>query len=223
MILSQHRRTLCYVALGLFLAGIAVLADTNYRELIATAEARYGEPGKARVLRWIAMLQANEGEPAPAQLMAVNDYFNQTIGHADDDVIWGQKDYWATPVETIGRQAGDCEDYSIAKYISLLAMGVPVQQLRLVYVKANIDGRRQAHMVLAYYPTPEADPLVLDNLSRDILPASRRTDLTPVFSFNSGGLWVGSDRSPKVDNPETRISRWRDAISRMQAEGVPFE
>ena len=61
--------------------------------------------------------------------------------------------------------------------------------MRLIYVKARIGGTAsslpQAHMVLAYYPTPDAEPLVLDNLMPEIRPASHAPDLQPVFSFNS--------------------------------------
>jgi hypothetical protein len=39
--------------------------------------------------------------------------------------------------------------------------------------------------VLAYYALPEAEPLILDNLISELRPASRRPDLTPVFSFNA--------------------------------------
>jgi predicted transglutaminase-like cysteine proteinase len=88
----------------------------------------------------------------------------------DDDMsVWGQSDYWATPAELIGQGRGDCEDFSIAKYYSLIELGIPVSKLRLVYVKAVQTGPAgtflQAHMVLAYYATPNADPLVLDNLN----------------------------------------------------------
>ena len=200
-----------------------VLGEAPYQQLYDAAQTRFGGGGRQRVEQWVAMLETAKDKPSAAKLMVVNDYFNRTIGFSDDEIVWGESDYWATPLETIGRQAGDCEDFSIAKYMSLLALGVPVDQLRLVYVKATILGRRQAHMVVAYYPTPVSDPLILDNISAEILPASRRKDLTPVFSFNSAGLWLGGEREPKVRNPETRISRWRDVIDRMQAEGLWHE
>lgn len=133
--------------------------------------------------------------------------------------IWGQNDYWATPSELIGQGRGDCEDFSIAKYYSLIDLGVPVTKLRLVYVKAAQNGPdgvfQQAHMVLAYYATPTADPLVLDNLNSQILPASRRSDLSPIFSFNSAGLWQGTGNNASKSN----LSRWQDLQVRARAEG----
>jgi hypothetical protein len=74
-------------------------------------------------------------------------------------------------------------------------------------------------MVLGYYPSPDAEPLILDNLIGDILPASRRPDLQPVFSFNSAGLWIGGASRSSAD-PTARLSRWSRVLERMQTEGI---
>ncbi|PAS95748.1 MAG: hypothetical protein BSR46_16480 [Candidatus Dactylopiibacterium carminicum] len=60
-------------------------------------------------------------------------------------------------------------------------------------------------MVLGYYEQPGSDPLVLDNLRSDILPASQRPDLTPVFSFNAEGVWTAG--SSGAGAPVERLSR----------------
>ena len=75
-------------------------------------------------------------------------------------------------------------------------------------------------MVLAYYPTPNADPLILDNMISEVRPASQREDLKPVFGFNSEGLWVGGSSAPAINNPAARLSRWRDLLQRMAADGL---
>lgn len=157
----------------------------------------------------------------PARLAAVNEFFNRRIVFADDEVVWNQPDHWASPIEALGRQRGDCEDYAIAKYFALVTAGVPVARLRMVYVRAQVggpDGATQAHMVLAYYPQPGAVPLILDNLVGEILPASRRPDLTPVFSFNGEGLWQGTAGASAGD-PGARLSRWREVLAKARAEG----
>jgi hypothetical protein len=82
------------------------------------------------------------------------------------------------------------------------------------------SGVSQAHMVLAYYPTPDGEPLVLDNLIADLRPASRRPDLKPVFGFNSQGLWVAGQRGAAAADPTARLSRWRDLLSRMEKDGL---
>jgi predicted transglutaminase-like cysteine proteinase len=95
---------------------------------------------------------------------------------------------------------------------------VPVQRLRLVYVRAQIGGDSVAHMVLAYYAQPGAEPLILDNLVGSVRPASRRPDLTPVFSFNSEGLWNGVGTHSAGD-AQARLSRWREVMAKAKAEG----
>ena len=157
----------------------------------------------------------------PAKLHFVNLFFNQRIEFATDAQAWGQVDYWASPLEALAKGQGDCEDYAIAKYFSLLAAGMPASRLRLVYVRAQLDdGVAQAHMVLAYYASAGSETLILDNLVDDILPASRRSDLQPVFSFNSEGLWQGVGQVG-AGNPAARLTRWREVMAKARAEGFP--
>ena len=155
----------------------------------------------------------------PAQLQAVNQFFNARIEFATDEQAWGQADYWASPLEALAKGRGDCEDYAIAKYFSLGAAGMPVARLRLVYVRAQLDdGLAQAHMVLAYRPPGGGDLQILDNLVDAVLPAAQRSDLEPVFSFNSEGLWQGVGRVSAGD-PRLRLTRWREVLHKARAEG----
>jgi len=156
-----------------------------------------------------------------AKLDTVNQFFNRRIQFRDDIDVWGQADYWASPLEMLGKGQGDCEDFAIAKYFSLMALGLPTARLRLVYVRALIGGPGglvQPHMVLAYYASPGAEPLILDSLTTSVRPASRRPDLTPVFSFNSEGLWQGVAGEAAGD-PTARLSRWREVLAKARSEG----
>jgi hypothetical protein len=74
-------------------------------------------------------------------------------------------------------------------------------------------------MVLGYYADPGGEPLILDNLVNSVRPAASRTDLFPIFSFNAQGLWVPGSVKPAAD-PTVRLSRWRDLLERMRAEGL---
>jgi predicted transglutaminase-like cysteine proteinase len=152
------------------------------------------------------------------RLEAINAFFNRHVLYREDIDVWGVLDYWASPLETLSKGQGDCEDYAIGKYFSLLAAGVPGVKMRLVYVRAQVGATIQAHMVLAYYPEPNAEPLILDNLISEIRPASRRPDLVPVFSFNAEGLWQGVAGASAGD-PAARLSRWRDVLAKAKAEG----
>src|SRR5690625_6260154 len=104
--------------------------------------------------------------------------------------LWGVGDYRARPLETLGVGAADCEDYVIGKYFSLIRLGVSPEKLRLVYVGAQVGGRSIAHMVLGYYPQPDAEPLILDNLSGVILPVSQWTDLQTEYRVGSEEVYV---------------------------------
>ena len=173
----------------------------------------------ARALQ--AVLGGLVGQEEGAKLVALNQFFNRRIAFASDSEVWGQLDYWASPLEMLGKGRGDCEDYVIGKYFSLLVAGVPVAKLRLVYVRATIGGPAGevvAHMVLAYYATPGAEPLILDNLIGELRPASKRPDLAPVFSFNGEGLWQGVGTQTAGD-PQARLSRWREVMAKARAEG----
>ncbi len=161
--------------------------------------------------------------PDLEKLKRINSFFNDKITFDDDLAIWGEPDYWATPLESIGKRRGDCEDYSIAKYVFLRELGIPNEKLKLTYVRAQIGGPHsnifQAHMVLSYYETPFSEPLILDNLISDVRVASRRIDLTPIFSFNSEGLWTGAANTAKGTSLNN-LSRWRNVLVRIQQDGI---
>jgi len=197
-------------------------AVIDWRRLQQLA-AQQGEPAVLGTRAWRELLYSAASQPRAAQLQQVNNFFNNRIDWRSDREIWSREDYWATPLELLARGQGDCEDFSVAKYISLLALGVPVQQLRITYVKAQrlSTGSSIAHMVLAYYPEGSAEPMILDNLALDILPASRRTDLRPVFGFNSAGIWVGGESEPRSRDSTAHLSRWRDLLRRMDEAGIP--
>lgn len=189
-------------------------------ERLVLAAQRQGPRAAAALPSLQALLSAGKGLDDASRLNSVNQYFNRRIQFRPDADVWGQVDYWASPLQSLEAGAGDCEDYAIAKYFTLTAMGMPASRLRLVYVRAQLDPRTvQAHMVLAYYARPQDEPMILDNLVPDIRPASGRPDLAPVFSFNTEGLWQGVGQASEGD-PTVRLSRWRDLLARVRAEGL---
>ncbi|MEO0002756.1 MAG: hypothetical protein RLZZ22_448 [Pseudomonadota bacterium] len=220
---SRHfERTLRRVGLALLCAastGVAAWDSDRIRAVAARQGAATLEGARA-LLETVNAVAHGDDE---VRLQTLNQFFNRRISFRDDLEVWGQIDYWATPLEMLARGEGDCEDYAIAKYFSLMAAGIPSQRMRLVYVKATLPGSaggaQQAHMVLAYYGSVGAvDPLILDNLIGEIRPASRRADLQPVFSFNMDGLWSGT-QGPGAGDPVSRLSRWRDLLARAREQG----
>lgn len=186
--------------------------------LLSFVQKRWGPEATPRLRVWQRLVRDHQGasvtgQPVSGALKQVNAFFNQ-VPYLTDLEHWGLDDYWATPTETLGSFGGDCEDYSIAKYLTLKAMGIPIEKLRITYVRALSQG--VSHMVLAYYPTPDADPLILDNLIGDISPASQRTDLLPVYGFNDDDLWMPDGKSRQGGASNVRL--WRELLEKLTKE-----
>ncbi|MCK9689217.1 transglutaminase-like cysteine peptidase [Scleromatobacter humisilvae] len=214
------RVVLLQVLAALALVAFSVQAvDTD--RIVKSAQ-KYGPTGVANAKALQQMMAALAGKDDATRIKAVNDFYNQRLAYMEDIDNWGQVDYWASPLEALGKGAGDCEDYAIGKYFTLTSMGMPHARLRMVYVRASIAGAPNgfvAHMVLAYYPKPDAEPLVLDNLKPEIHPAGERPDLAPVFSFNAEGLWQGVGSIRANGDPMTRLSKWREVVGRARQDG----
>jgi predicted transglutaminase-like cysteine proteinase len=202
---------------GLFIVGSALTEVVFHfdKEFLKKAEEKcLGKDAPERFVSWEDLIHKDKSQADLEKLEKVNHFFNSRIQFVNDIDLWGVQDYWATPIEFLCRKAGDCEDFAIAKYFTLKAMGVPEEKLNISYVKAiqyNI-----AHMVLTYYSTPGAEPLVLDNLVDAISPASKRTDLLPVFSFNGAGLWTAVQRGQgKMAGSSSRLKPWQELLQKM--------
>jgi predicted transglutaminase-like cysteine proteinase len=207
----------------LLLAGWSMGTPAWDPAAIERAAARHG-PGAVRSVE--ALERAVErvrrrGELAQAD--AVNAFYNFRLQYRDDLEAWGEADHWSSPLESLARGVGDCEDFALAKYFTLVALGVPERRLRLVYARLAPDGEGAAvrtHMVLAYFPQPDEPPLVLDNLTAELRPIGQRTDLWPVFSFNAHGLWEGlGPDAIGGPGPTDRLARWRAVLAQARQDG----
>lgn len=213
------RKTLAWsLLLLLVVPGSMVLTKESFmisEQTLRQMVQRFGVDARGRLLAWQDLIQTTEGSDR-VKLEKVNQFMN-TVPFIDDAIHWGQADYWATPMEFIASNGGDCEDYAIAKFFTLIKLGIAEDRLTLTYVKAL--RLNQAHMVLTYYPTPGAEPLVLDNLIGTIVPSSQRTDLLPIYSMNASGLWLAKQRGKgKLLGGSDHLKRWRDLLDRMSNE-----
>jgi len=205
-----------FAAVSLFVVGSVITAQKFHisSEVLDRAESKYGKESVERLKRWENLINTGGGSTDMEKLKTVNGFFNGLIQFVNDIDMWGRKDYWATPLEFLSRCAGDCEDFAISKFFTLKAMGMNEEKLNITYVKAlqyNIH-----HMVLTYYSQPGAEPLVLDNLIDTINPASKRTDLMPIFSFNGTGLWLAKQRGKgKFAGSSSKVKAWGDLQRRM--------
>ncbi|HAO23868.1 MULTISPECIES: transglutaminase-like cysteine peptidase [unclassified Methylophaga] len=199
---------------------VPLLAELLISEaLLQKIENEYDSDARQRVEAWQALMLEGKDLTDHEKLTVVNDFFNSNVLFVDDILLWNQEDYWATPIEMLSIGAGDCEDYSIAKYFTLKQLGVDEDKLRITYVKAT--NLNQAHMVLTYFENRRAIPLVLDNLINEIKSANRRQDLIPVYSFNGTGLWLAKSRGEgQRVGDASRLSLWEDLAARMRAESA---
>lgn len=223
----QQTQTLLHIiaaiVVGLFTLAVSIAVELDSGTFLRLLSQQYPAPRQDVGKNWVRFIATNEQQSESRKVQLVNQFFAQNTRYRTDDLLYKQQDYWATPLETIGLGLGDCEDYAIAKYATLRLLGVSDNKLRLIYVKAQIGGPRsrnfQAHMVLGYYPHIGAEPIILDSLTSAILPASKRSDLSPVFSFNSDGLWTARSTTSVAD-PKARLSRWESVLKRMKQQGV---
>ncbi len=217
--LSWQFLTLALFSGSLLLGAGDAKAAWSVDPVLYKAEKRYGRsgPAKNRLQAWHDLLETGRRLTERQQLEAVNRQFNRQVRFTDDSALWQRRDYWATPVETLAKGAGDCEDFALAKYFTLLQLGVEPSKLRITYARAL--ELNQAHMVVTYHETPDAEPLVLDNLVDDILPASRRNDLALRYAFDADGLYTLKGGAPRRIGNTAELPFWQGLLARMKREG----
>jgi predicted transglutaminase-like cysteine proteinase len=204
------------VACILGLTAILLCAKDNFTldaAILDIAESRFGADARRRLIEWQRFVRDDDSASDQQKLERVNTFFNK-LDFVSDQIHWGERDYWATPIEFLASDGGDCEDFAVAKYFTLRLLGVAEEKMNITYVKAW--KLNQAHMVLTYYERGDAVPLVLDNLVNAIEPATRRTDLVPIYSFNGTGLWLAKERGKgNLVGGSNRLKLWNDLLTRM--------
>jgi predicted transglutaminase-like cysteine proteinase len=135
--------------------------------------------------KWEALLVELNSKPLQTQITEVNKFFNG-MTYITDQNNYGTADYWQTPYEMMER-GGDCEDYAIAKYISLKRLGVSESDMRVLIVK---DGKlnNTIHAVLQI----EVDGMaqILDNQEKSVKPVAKVFHYNPVFAINETNWWA---------------------------------
>jgi len=167
-------------------------------------EKKYGASAKNRLLSIDKkLLKKLKNANDIKKLNSVNTWVN-FITYKSDKKIYGVNDYWATLYEFIGKNRGDCEDFTIAKYYILKELGVNPEKLKFTYViYKNRKGKKISHMVLSYFkvnpPKSKKDILILDNNNRLVLPASKRPDLVKVVKMINGDTGAKSKKWKKME------------------------
>jgi predicted transglutaminase-like cysteine proteinase len=155
-------------------------------------KAMIGRDSNADIDEWRASLMPLRGLPLRAMAQKVNEIVNKRPYILDSE-NWGKTDYWANPVEFLSR-GGDCEDFAIAKYTSLRALGVPEERLRLAIVHDKV--KDIPHAVLVVYADEGA--FILDNQSPRVLRADKVSRYKPIFSINRSAWWLHTSPSKTI-------------------------
>ncbi|NOH79903.1 sulfate adenylyltransferase [Vibrio sp. RE86] len=175
-------------------------------DLVSKIKMLYGDSAYRRANDWIELVDTSRNQDLNTQINLVNDFFNE-MTFIDDAKLWGKDDYWASLAEFIGAGGGDCEDFTLAKFYTLVFLGVDPNQLQMTYV--NAIEYQEAHMVLTYQETPNNEPLILDNIEKRVLPASQRTDLEPIYAFSVEEIWLTKQLGQgQLIGKATKIKPW---------------
>jgi predicted transglutaminase-like cysteine proteinase len=135
--------------------------------------------------KWEAMIAEQKGKSTMAQIEAVNDFFN-AVTYIEDNANYGVEDYWATPYEFMQR-GGDCEDYAIAKYLTLKRLGIPESVMRIVILQDNNLGGIM-HAVLEVRQGDKR--LLLDNQAKEVVDESTIYHYRPIYALNGTAWWT---------------------------------
>ncbi len=132
---------------------------------------------------WMKFIKKISKKDKWTQVKEVNRYMNQAK-YITDNVNWGKKDYWSSPGEFFSR-FGDCEDFSIAKFLSLKMLGFSDDEIRVVVVKdLNLKIGHAVTVVLV-----KGKAFVLDNQIKQVVESSTIKHYEPVFSIGLKSWW----------------------------------
>lgn len=157
----------------------------NWTGMLARFQGEINNPGGSMQLDALrSKLTRFQNMSLKDKVVGVNNLMNARP-YVEDSRNYGKSDYWATPVEFLQR-GGDCEDYAIAKYASLRALGVPAEQMRIAIV---LDKRLGIHhAILIVYDKGHA--YVLDNQDKAVRELANVTRYKPIYSINQKSWWL---------------------------------
>jgi predicted transglutaminase-like cysteine proteinase len=162
----------------------ALARDASERQKSGTGACASGDQRECAYSEWERFLDRLRGRDRWYQLTAVNHEMNKRPYVTDAD-NWGVEDYWESPGEFFAR-SGDCEDYAIAKFLSLKRLGWSDESMRLVALQdLNLNSVGHAVLVVDY----GGKTWLLDNQMQQVTETARVQHYRPVFSINESFWW----------------------------------
>ena len=198
-------KIILYLLISLsFMIPSMVSAELITKKLINDSQKKYNKFAKNRfvAIKKKLLIKLKKAKDIK-KLNTVNSWVNY-IKYKSDKKVYGVSDYWATLYEFVGKDAGDCEDYTIAKYYILKELGIDPKRLKFTYVVyKDRRGKKSSHMVLSYLkklrPKSKKDILILGNNNKKVLPASKRKDIVKVVKMINGDTGAKSKKWKKLE------------------------
>jgi predicted transglutaminase-like cysteine proteinase len=153
----------------------------------------------AAALQLLAIIDTAKALEGRARLGEVNRAINLAVRSVSDLALYGQIDVWTSPLETLAKGAGDCEDYAIAKYFALRLAGVAADDVRIVILHDTIGG--DDHAVAA--ARLEGHWLTLDNRRMAMIEDSDVRHYRPAFLIDQNNIMKYAD-APLLANADSR-------------------
>jgi predicted transglutaminase-like cysteine proteinase len=146
-------------------------------------------------LKFLDIVDAARSREGRARLGEINRAFNLSITATSDLAQHGQVDVWSSPLATLERGGGDCEDYAIAKFVALHRAGLAPDDLRIVIMHDTIRG--EDHAVAA--ARLDGRWLMLDNRRMAMIADGDIRNYRPTFVIGPHGVMRYADFSLLAD------------------------
>ncbi len=191
--------------------------------MLSALYSTYGEAAYQRGLRLRDLLERLKTADTHSKLVEVDRFFN-TFSYRSDASVWKTRDYWATPLEFLGKNGGDCEDFVISKYFALRALGVSDTRLSMIYALKADSG--VPHMVLSYHDSVHSVPLILDTHGAVVRPATEHRDIIPIYGFNESSIFLTQTSFVPgiyLSSDKLRNSKWDELLASVKrADAQPL-
>jgi predicted transglutaminase-like cysteine proteinase len=172
------------------------IADSNPENFLASKRLRIGHTSFDRDWRRVSddriserrfhRLVGGTSGDTMATLDSVNRWVNGAIAYADDQALFGRRDYWAGARRTLTLGRGDCEDIALTKLELLAAAGVPRENMILTIARDLVRNADHAVLIVRH----DGRYYMLDNASDEVFDASTSHDYRPVLSFGTSQTWL---------------------------------
>ncbi|APW64757.1 hypothetical protein LPB137_02300 [Poseidonibacter parvus] len=208
------KKYLAFIFLSLLTALFSKELYTN--NLLKKINQKYGKYTENRFILLKKKINSVRNKSDIEKIETINNFFNK-VKYSSDLKVWNKKDYWATPYEFLAKDKGDSEDFVFAKYFTLVNdLKMDSNKLSFTYVKSK--KKKVSYMVLTYYKSKKSIPIILDSINYKALPASKRQDIVPIYSFSAKS--AGLNRKSNSKFKASQSLKFRRLLENIRQEKI---